>query len=130
MQLRLWRVWVSQLKEDESGRGRRSLFDASSFLVSPSRADMLFIGPNDLSLALGFPPSIPHATNPVVQETIAKILEATLKAGKLVRPRHFLSYCFSSFLADPLPSHAFFSPESFAQTLRRLPSGSLRVSRA
>lgn len=46
---------------------------------------MLFIGPNDLSLALGFPPSIPHATNPKVQEVIAEILKATLKAGKLVR---------------------------------------------
>ncbi|KAL7408988.1 Pyruvate/Phosphoenolpyruvate kinase-like domain-containing protein [Mrakia frigida] len=45
--------------------------------------DMLFIGPNDLSLALGFPPSIPHATNPKVQEVIAEILAATLKAGKL-----------------------------------------------
>lgn len=45
---------------------------------------MLFIGPNDLSLALGFPPSIPHATNPKVQEVIAEILAATLKAGKLV----------------------------------------------
>lgn len=52
---------------------------------------MLFIGPNDLSLALGFPPSIPHSTNPKVQEVIAEVLKATLKAGKLVRSSVSLS---------------------------------------
>ena len=54
--------------------------------VYSDRTDIIFIGPNDLSLALGFPPSIPHATNPKVQEVIADILAATLKAGKIVRP--------------------------------------------
>lgn len=45
--------------------------------------DMLFIGPNDLAMSLGYV-AFDHASIPEVQEASEHILQAGLKAGKYV----------------------------------------------
>jgi 4-hydroxy-2-oxoheptanedioate aldolase len=50
-------------------------------IIPPLSADVLFIGPYDLSISLGYAPPSPDP-HPDVEKVIQKILQATHNAGK------------------------------------------------
>jgi 4-hydroxy-2-oxoheptanedioate aldolase len=59
----------------------RQAIDNLDAILSVPGLDAIYVGPNDLSISLGFPPS-PDPSEPVVVEAIDQILAATLRHGK------------------------------------------------
>lgn len=60
----------------------RAGFDALDEILAVDGLDGIFVGPNDLAIALGCPP-VSESDQPVVREAIARICERTRAAGKV-----------------------------------------------